>query len=160
MKHFTLSLILLSVLFISDSCKKNQEELTCGERLEGTWRATSILFDGTEYWGPAKAYQKLEFEFSNFNVVDAEGRATVVATGTGLVNGGISLTGFYKPTNSCSRVELPDAWWCYTVGSNTTYSFTIVDVNDETLSLRTNYIGGPTGSVCDGDVRVDLIKIK
>lgn len=156
MKNTSFFLLLLLSL-LSFGCKKDGDgELSCGEKLEGTWRATSILFDGEENFGPTKAYQLLEIELWNFNAVDAEGKARTRFEIPGNTSFP-SATGFYKPTNSCSRVTLPDWWWCNTGDITTTYTFDIVELDDEQLSLRTNY---SRGSGCDGDLRVDFIKVQ
>lgn len=155
MRHSYLALFLLVTLLSGvSSCKKDRSELTCGERLEGTWRATSIVFEGEEWFGPTKFIQVLEFEFWNFNVVDAEGKARIRFEPVG---GTSSVwTNIYKPNNSCSRVTLPD-FWCGP-DLNATYAFDIESLNEERLILQVNYSRAATS--CDGGLRIVLEKIK
>jgi hypothetical protein len=149
-----LLLLILGFLSSTIGCKKDSEELTCGEKLEGTWRARSIVYDGVEIFGPSKLIQVLEIEFWNFNVVDAEGKSRARFEPVG---GTSSVwTNTYKPSNSCSRVTLPD-FWCG-ADLNATYSFDIDDLSDERLILKINYSRGVPS--CDGNLTIDLEKIK
>jgi hypothetical protein len=148
-----LFLVIMALITSNFSCKKDDEELTCGERLEGTWRATSIVFEGDEWFGPTKIIQVLEIEFWNYSVVDTEGNARVRFEPVG---GTSSVwTNTYKPNNSCSRVIIPD-FWCGP-DLNATYTFDIESLNDERLILQVNYSRAVLG--CDGGLRIVLEKI-
>lgn len=153
MKKMTLPLLLLALIFSTVNCKKKAEELTCGEKLEGTWRATSIIFNGTEWFGPTKIIQVLEIELWNFDVVDIEGKSRVRFEPVG---GASSVwTNTYKPNNSCSRVTLPD-FWCGD-DLNATYTFDIEELDDDNLRLKVNYSRGVQS--CDGNLNIELEKI-
>lgn len=152
MKNISLFLLLLLSLF-TNSCNDDSDELTCGEKLEGTWRATSITMNSDEWLGPAKFISVLEIEFSNFSVADSEGDARITFQGNGQAPAP-PIEGLYEPNNSCSRVTVPD-FWANPLG---TFNLDIEDFDEETLKLRINYIGSGSPDT-DGNLVIELEKV-
>lgn len=153
MKNITLFSILLICFMFVGCGKDGDDELTCGERLEGTWRATSITLNGDEWLGPTKIISELEIELSNFSIVDAEGKARITFQANGQAPSN-PIEGIYEPNNSCSRVTIPDFW----ANSLSTFNLNIEELDEEALELRINYIGSGS-TATDGNLVFELEKV-
>lgn len=148
---FPVLLFVFTCLF-SGSCKEDTP-LSCGERLQGTWRATSITLNGDEWLGATKHISMMEIEMNDFSTVDSEGdvRITFQINGQPPAN---PIVGIYKPNATCSRVTMPD-FWAY---PQSTFNLNIEKLDEDVLQLRINYSGSGSTST-DGNLVFDLDKI-
>jgi len=152
MKNIFILLLLASGLLSVSSCKDDDKELSCGEQLEGTWRATSVSLDNEELLGPSKSLSVVEIEYRNFSVSDGEGDVRINFQFNG--EPPQFIEGTYEPNNSCSRVEMPDFW----AGAQSTIDLDIRELDEERLHLRINYTYSGDTEI-DGNVNLELEKL-
>ncbi len=132
-----LSLLLLGLLFATAGCKKDNDDddLTCGERLEGDWRAYSFEIDGTQLLGynGQGGINFFEMEFSDFNPGNNNGELRVTFQFFGEVPSP-PITGLFSPGTDCNKLDTPD----FLNGASSTVRWDIISLDDSRLIIEAN----------------------
>lgn len=137
MKHTTLVLAFLALLF-SQSCKKNDDPVSCGDQLAGNWRAYSIELDGVQWLGYAGTggFNTFEMEFSGFNLSNNNGDLRITYQYYGQVPAQ-PISGIFTPSTACDKLDTP----AFLASNSNIIRWDIISLTENRLILEANPVG-------------------
>ncbi len=137
MKHTTFFVALLFLLF-SESCKKNEETITCGDQLAGDWRAYSLELDGVQWLGYAGTggFNFFELEFTGFSPSNNNGDLRITYQFFGEVPAQ-PINGIFTPSTDCDKLDTP----AFLVSNGNIIRWDIISLTENRLILEANPVG-------------------
>lgn len=133
-----LLLLLLGFLSSTIGCKKDDEPLTCGEQLDGKWRAYSLELDNVQWLGFAGSggFNFFEMEFSGFSAANNNGDMRITYQYYGEVPDQ-PITGIFSPSTSCDKLDTP----AFLQSNGNVIRWDIISLTENRLILEANPVG-------------------